>query len=155
MSEKKSANEAEVTKATAKKKAKKKSGTRAKKETSPADVRKKVSKIVHAKAVKMAKAVIGETDEKMRKDLQLATVKYLFEMAEIFPSQADQDAATEDEDCLAKTLLNRLNIPDVPIRRDDDEEAVSVEKSLSKVAESETTDSILKENEKSNESGQS
>jgi len=78
MSEKKAVGEAEGSKGTAKKKAKKKSGTRAKKETSPADVRKKVSKIVHAKAVKMANAVIGETDEKMKKDLQLATVKYLF-----------------------------------------------------------------------------
>jgi len=149
MSEKKAASAAEGSKTTAKKKAKKKSGTRAKKETSPADVRKKVSKIVHAKAVKMARAVIGETDEKMREDLQLATVKYLFEMAEIYPPQADQDVATADEDCLAKTLLNRLNIPDVPIRRDEEEEAVAAEKNSS--GDCEGKGAVVRESEEGHE----
>jgi hypothetical protein len=105
MSEKKTASEAAENKAAAKKSAKKKSAKRATKETNAADVRKKVSKMVKAKAVQLAEAVIGKTDDEVPEDLQLATVKYMFEVAEIYPPQADQDAATADEDCLAKTLL--------------------------------------------------
>jgi hypothetical protein len=80
-------------------------------------VRKEVSKMVESEAVEMAQAVIDEG-----KKGQLATMKYLFEMASIFPAQADQDSASAEEDCLAKTLLRRLNIPEEPIRRDEDEE---------------------------------
>ncbi len=148
MSEKKKASEAEASKTAAKKSAKKKSAPRAKKETNAADVRKKVSTMVKAKAVNMAKAVIGETKKGVPQDLQLATVKYLFEVAEIYPPQSDQDAASADEDCLAKTLLNRLNIPDVPIRRDEDEEDVSAEMASADVAhESEAKDSGVKGSE--------
>jgi hypothetical protein len=158
MSEKKAASEAAASKATAKKKrAKKKSAKKAKKETNSADVRKRVSTMVKSKAMAMTKSVIGETQKGVTKDLQLATVKYLFEVAAIYPPQADQDAATADEDCLAKTLLNRLNIPDEPIRRDEDEDAVSAEKASAKVAvgESEERDSGVTETEDSNESAQS
>jgi hypothetical protein len=42
-----------------------------------------------------------------------------------------------------------LNIPDVPIRRDEEEESVSVEKAAA--AESEGKDSVVKENEESKE----
>jgi len=128
MSEKRTVSEAAESKTTEKKSAKKKSAAKPKKENNAADVRKRVSTMVKAKAVNMAKAVIGETKKGVPQDLQLATVKYLFEVAEIYPPQADQDTATADEDCLAKTLLNRLNIPDVPIRRDEDDVEVSVEK---------------------------
>jgi hypothetical protein len=100
-----------------KKSAKKKSSPRIKKETNPAQVRKDVSRMVESEAGKMAKAVIDEG-----KKGQLATVKYLFEMAAIYPAQADQASATADEDCFAKTLLHRLNIPDEPIRHEEDEE---------------------------------
>jgi seryl-tRNA synthetase len=150
MSEKKTVSEAATSKTTAKKKrAKKKSAKRAPKETNPVDVRKSVSKMAKSKAMAMAKSVIGETEKGEIKDLQLATVKYLFEMAEIYPPQADQDTATADEDCLAKTLLNRLNIPDEPIRRDEDEEEVSVQKSTGEAAvgESATKDPVAKVNE--------
>jgi hypothetical protein len=152
MSEKKTVSEAAESKAAAKKSAKKKSATKAKKETNAADVRKKVSTMVKAKAVNMAKAVIGETKKGVPQDLQLATVKYLFEVAEIYPPQADQDAATADEDCLAKTLLNRLNIPDVPIRRDEDEDAVSADKDSTSECEGKVA--VVKENEESNEPAQ-
>jgi hypothetical protein len=156
MSEKKTVSEAAESKTTAKKtSAKKTSAKRAKKETNAADVRKKVSRMVKAKAVKLAEAVIGKTEDEVPEDLQLATVKYMFEVAAIYPPQADQDAATADEDCLAKTLLNRLNIPDVPIRRDEDEDAVSVEKASAKaVDDSEGKDSVVKENEESSEPAQ-
>lgn len=152
MSEKKAASEAAETKTTVKKKAKKKRAKKAKKETNSADVRKKVSKMVKSKAMAMTKSVIGEAQKGVTKDIQLATVKYLFEVAEIYPPQADQDAATADEDCLAKTLLNRLNIPDVPIRRDEDEDEVSVEKASAEVVagESEAKDCEVKDNEGDN-----
>jgi len=101
----------------AKKSAKKKSSKKSVKETNPAGVRKEVSKMVESEAVEMAQAVIDQG-----KTGQLATMKYLFEMASIFPAQADQDQATAEEDCLAKTLLRRLNIPEEPIAREDDED---------------------------------
>src|SRR5882724_1895563 len=141
MSEKKTVSEAAASKTTATKSTKKSP----KKETNSADVRKRVSKMVKSKAMAMTKSVIGQTQKGVTKDLQLATVKYLFEMAEIYPPQADQDAASADEDCLAKTLLNRLNIPDEPIRRDEDEDAVSTQKASA--GESESKDSVVKENE--------
>src|ERR1700675_3683565 len=128
MSERKKASAAAESKTAAKKSAKNKTAKRPTKDTNAADVRKKVSKMVKAKAVQLAEAVIGKTEDEVPEDLQLATVKYMFEVAASYPPQGDQDAATADEDCLAKTLLNRLNIPDEPIRRDEDEEAVSVEK---------------------------
>src|SRR5579863_1623552 len=111
------------TEAKAEKSAKEKKSKPSPKETNSADVRKTVSTMVKSKALAMAEAVIGENEEgEVPKDLLLATVKYLFEVAAIYPPQADQDAASADEDCLAKTLLHRLNIPDEPIRRDEDEE---------------------------------
>lgn len=157
MSEKRTVSEAAESKATAKKSAKKKSAAKPKKENNAADVRKRVSTMVKAKAVNMAKAVIGETKKGVPQDLQLATVKYLFEVAEIYPPQTDQDTATADEDCLAKTLLNRLNIPDVPIRRDEDEGVVSEEMASTKVAvgESENSDSEVKENREGDKAVQS
>ena len=97
--------------------AKKKSSPKSKKETNPAQVREDVSRMVESEAVEMAQAVIDEG-----KKGQLATMKYLFEMASIYPAQADRDSATADEDCFAKTLLHRLNIPEEPIRHEEDEE---------------------------------
>jgi hypothetical protein len=112
------------TEAKAEKSAKAKSSKPRTKETNSADVRKTVSTMVKSKALAMAEAVIGENEEgEVPKDLLLATVKYLFEVASIYPPQSDQDQASADEDCLAKTLLQRLNIPDEPIRRDEDEES--------------------------------
>jgi hypothetical protein len=110
-------NKAKSGAAAAKKSAKKKSSKKSEKETNPAGVRKEVSKMVESEAVKMAQAVIAEG-----KKGQLATMKYLFEIASIFPPETDPDSATADEDCLAKTLLRRLNIPEEPIRRDEEGE---------------------------------
>jgi hypothetical protein len=103
-------------KTAAKKTAKRKSATRTKKETNPAAVRKEVSKMVESEARKMARAVIGEGIKG-----QLATVKYLFEVASIFPPDSDPNQGSANEDCLAQTLLRRLDLPDEPIRRDDDD----------------------------------
>jgi hypothetical protein len=93
-------------KTAAKKSAKKKRAAKSAKELNPAEVRKEVSQMVQAEATEMAAAVIGEG----RKG-QLAPVRYLFEMANIFPPAPDGDEATDEEDCLAKMLLAKLNAP--------------------------------------------
>ena len=77
--------------------------------------------MVESGAMKMARAVINEGKG------QLATMRYLFEIASIFPPEANADLADPEEECLAKTLLRRLNIPDEPIKHDDDEETGSSE----------------------------
>lgn len=98
MIKKKTAN-----KATGKKSKKKKGRARLKKETNPAAVRKQVSRIVEAEAVKITHAVV---DEAMKG--QLAPARYLFEMASIFPPQTNGEQATEEEDSLAKILLAKI-----------------------------------------------
>ena len=70
--------------------------------------------MVEAQAGIMAQAVMDGQKG------QLATVKYLLEAASIYPPSTDGSHATADEGCLAKTLLQRLNIPDEPIRRDEE-----------------------------------
>jgi hypothetical protein len=90
---------------------------KSKKELNPADVRKEIAQMVDTEAAKMAQAVIGEGMKG-----QLATVKYLFEVAEIYPASTDGGQATENEDCLARTLLDRLDIPTEPVGRDEEDE---------------------------------
>jgi hypothetical protein len=101
----------------AEKKTAKKSTPKSKQEPNPAEVRKNIAIMVESEAETMALAVIGEG-----KKGQLAPVKYLFEVAEIYPPSTDGSHVTADEDCLAKTLLHRLNIPDEPIARDEEDE---------------------------------
>jgi hypothetical protein len=114
---KKKAKSKTAEKKTAKKTAKKKSTPKSKKEPNPTEVRKNIAIMVESEAETMAQAVIDEG-----KKGQLAPVKYLFEVAEIYPPSTDGSHATADEDCLAKTLLHRLNIPDEPIARDEEDE---------------------------------
>jgi len=104
----------------AKTKKAKSSGSKGKKELNPVEVRKEIAQMVDSEATKMTEAVIGEG-----KKGQLATVKYLFEMAGVYPPLTDGSQATTDEDCLARTLLNRLNIPDKPVGRDEEDEPVA------------------------------
>jgi hypothetical protein len=94
-----------------------KSTRKSKKELNPAEVRKDISRMVESHAATMAQAVIGQGEMG-----QLATVKYLFEMAEIFPASTDGSHATADEDCLARTLLDRLDLPTEPVGRDEEDE---------------------------------
>lgn len=108
---------------TAKGKAKPKSARpRAKRESNPAEVRKDISKIVRSGARRITKAVMEQAGSG-----QLAPARYLFEVAGIYPALTDGTFATEDEDCLAKTLLNRLNLPDKPIALDEEDDAGKVE----------------------------
>ena len=99
--------------------AKKKSSGKGKKELNPADVRKDIAQMVDEQATLMAQAVINEG-----KKGQLATVKYLFEVAKIFPEATDGSQASADEECLAKTLMRRLDMPDEPIARDEEDAPV-------------------------------
>ena len=76
----------------------------------PAEVRKEIAAMVEAEAEELAGAVIEEG-----KKGQLATVKYLFEMAQIYPEAILGENAAEHEESLAETLLDKLGIPKSPI----------------------------------------
>jgi hypothetical protein len=115
-------------KTAAKKAAKKKSAPRGKKERNPAGVRNDLARIVESGAKKITKAVMEQAMSG-----QLAPARYLFEMASIYPASTDGSHASADEDCLAKTLLNRLNLPEEPIGRDE-EDAPKVATSADKPA---------------------
>ena len=104
-------------KATGQKSAKKGRKMRPKKELNPAEVRKQVSQIVQSEAVEMTQAVVKEGMKG-----QVAPVRYLFEMANIFPVQANGEQATEEEDCLAKILLSRMEAPAKPEKQQEDDE---------------------------------
>jgi hypothetical protein len=128
---KKKANRKATAKSTAKRTTNKKSSAKGKTELNPAEVRKDISKMVQSEAATMAQAVIDEG-----KKGQLAPVRYLLELAKIFPEATDGSQATEDEDCLARTLLRRLDLPEEPIARDDEDEpkAASADKTAVKPA---------------------
>ena len=85
-----------------------------KKERESTDVRKECSKLVKAEATEITAAVIGEG-----KKVQLGPMKYLFEMANIFPTADDGSQTSAREDSLAETLLNRLGIPTSPVVADE------------------------------------
>lgn len=90
---------------------------KAKKQANPAEVRNDIAKIVKSGAKKITKAVM---DQAMTG--QLAPAKYLFEMAAIYPPSTDGSETTNDEECFAKTLMDRLNLPDKPIALDEEDE---------------------------------
>lgn len=102
-------------KAAGKKSGKKKTGVRRKKkELNPVEARNEVSRIVEAHAGKLAAAVVEE-GEKGR----LLDVKYLFEVANIYPPPADGSQVSDREESLAETLLDRLGIPKDPVVADE------------------------------------
>jgi hypothetical protein len=100
----------------AKKAAKKKSSPK-KKERNPAAVRNEIAKIVESSARAITQAVVGQA-----KTGQLAPAKYLFEMASIFPALTDGSFSTAHEESMAETLMRRLDLPDKPIAKDDEDE---------------------------------
>ena len=103
------------------KKGKAKGKKSSKKEFNPAEVRKEIAELVGLNAMTMIEAVI---EEGMKG--QVAPTKYMLEVAHIFPQVNDGSEATREEDCLAKTLLDRLNIPDKPVGRDEEEDFVTI-----------------------------
>lgn len=94
--------------------AKKKRPGKSKKPVDLVEVRKDIANIVHHEAAELTHAVVEEG----RKG-QLAPVRYLFEMAGVYPAP-EASRADPEEASLAKTLLHRLGVPDVPVVRDDD-----------------------------------
>jgi hypothetical protein len=86
---------------------KKKAGS--KKPMDPGQVREHISGMVKSRAKEITAAVIGQA-----KLGQLAPARFLFEVAKIFPAVNDGEAATAEEDCLAKTLLARIDAPKKP-----------------------------------------
>ena len=103
---------------TAKKKtAKKKAGP--KKQGDPAQVHKDISGLVRAGAREITSAVIAQA-----KNGELAPAKYLFEMAGVYPPATDGSQATPEEDCLAKTLLDRLGPERKPVATEEAESVV-------------------------------
>jgi hypothetical protein len=99
------------------KKSAKKSAAKGKKELSAAEVRDDISRRVKSRAADMAEAVMDEGEKG-----QLAPVKYFFELAKIFPPSNDGTEVSKDEECLAKTLLDRLKLPHEPAASPDEDE---------------------------------
>jgi len=118
------------------------------KELNPAQVLKNISALVEANADKLAGAVIGEGMKG-----QVSPVKFLFEMAHIFPPPTDESLMSKDEDSLAETLLDRLNIPKTPVvhdelQKEEDEDLVVIKP---KKEEAEAGDSEENEEEEKKE----
>jgi hypothetical protein len=109
-------------KAKVKAKTKKTEGQSAEKPDKPADlapvnlavVRKDITNIVGNEATTLTRAVMAEG----RKG-QLAPVKYLFEVAGLYP--ASEESQTKPEEAsLARTLLHRLGLPEDPVSTSED-----------------------------------
>jgi hypothetical protein len=90
---------------------------RTKKQANPDEVRKDIAKIVKSGAKRITKAVMEQAMTG-----QLAPAKFLFEMAAIYPPSTDGSETTQDEDCFAKSLMDRLGLPDKPIALDEEED---------------------------------
>lgn len=103
------------TKSKTSKAAKKKSPGKSKKQVDLVEVRKDIANIVTGAAGDMTKAVVEEG----RKG-QLAPVKYLFEVAGLYPALEGSQAKPEGES-LARTLLHRLGLPLEPMIKQEDE----------------------------------
>jgi len=128
---KKKAKDKTTAEKTPKKRAKR--GT-AKKQLDAAKVREDIAGIVKAGAKGITKAVMLQATQG-----QLAPAKYLLEMAGVYPLSTDESLTSKDEDSLAETLLDRLNIPKRPLVHDElqkeEDEDVMVIQPKKKVAE--------------------
>lgn len=107
---------AKAEKAAAKKPAKKRA-KRAKKQSDPAQVREQLAGIVKSKAKGITRELV---DHAMHGEL--APAKYLLEMAGVYPATSDDGQTTQEEDCLAKTLLDRLNVPHKPVANEPEDD---------------------------------
>ena len=70
------------------------------------ELRREIEDLVRQEAVPMVDSTIAEA-----KDGHFAAMKYLFEMIGLFPGMAE--AVSEEDDSLAKILLQRLGMTDV------------------------------------------
>jgi hypothetical protein len=78
----------------------------------PKKISKDIAALVEVNADRLAQAVIQEGMTG-----QVPQVKYLFEIAHIFPV-SDSSTPTEREESLAETLLDALKIPKTPVVHD-------------------------------------
>jgi hypothetical protein len=118
-----------------KKKAKKKAGAKKKaavetsktkgKKLDLAEVRKNIAEMVMEASPKITKALIQDA-----KKGHLTNAKYLNEMAGIHPRASEDSDMKAEDDSLAKTLLDRMNIPFgvVPVREGEIVKAMEQEK---------------------------
>ena len=95
--------------------AKKRTSRKSKKPVDLVEVRKDITNIVGTEATELTRAVVEEG----RKG-QLAPVKYLFEVAGLYPA-AEGDIAKPEGESLAKTLLHRLGLPEETVVRQEEE----------------------------------
>jgi len=95
--------------------AKKQGSRKSKKPVDLIEVREDITNIVGSEAKELTKAVVEEGLKG-----QLAPVKYLFEMAGLYPSAEENQAKPEGES-LAKTLLHRLGLPEETVIRQEEE----------------------------------
>ena len=101
------------------------------------EVREDIAGIVKAGAKGITKAVMLQATQG-----QLAPAKYSLEMAGVYPLSTDENQTSKDEDSLAVTLLDRLNIPKRPLvhdelQKEEDEDVVVIQPKLESVEGSE------------------
>jgi hypothetical protein len=75
------------------------------------DVRQKVRNVVGELAPKIAKAVAEDVGNKA----QVQSMKMLFEVIGLFPESPEEKQVVEDDQALAKVLLERLGFSDEPV----------------------------------------
>jgi hypothetical protein len=92
-----------------------------KKTVDMAEVRQDIKNIVGVTAAQMTKKMVTEAKGTKQIPVQLAPMRYLFEMAGVFPASKEEDRGKPEEDSLAKTLLHRLGLPTTPMVFDDDD----------------------------------
>jgi hypothetical protein len=95
--------------------AKKSSG----KDVNPAEMRRRISKIVNEQLGKITQAAVGEA-----KKGQLATTKYLWEVTGVYPpveTGIDLDRP-EEEDTFMQRLVRRFGVPEGPLPSDEDDD---------------------------------
>ena len=85
----------------------------------PAEVRQDVTNIVGGQAKKLTRKMLGEAVVKG----QLATMKYLFEVAGVYPPATEGIIDRPEEDTLAQRLVRRLGLPEGPLPNEEDDDA--------------------------------
>jgi hypothetical protein len=92
-----------------------KESAESKKAANVIEVRQQITELVTEAAVEIATGVIAGA-----KSGQLASAKYLFEVAGLYPP-TEETAPPLPEHSLAHTLLRRLGLPTEPVIRDEDQ----------------------------------
>lgn len=124
------------------KKSAKNNGGKTKKPVDLAQVRGDIANLVGDSAADIAIEVI-----KVAKTGQLAQVKYLFEVAGLYPATEGTAATQPQEGSLAHTLLRRMGLPLEPVIRDEDVEPAAAAAGEGKVIVIKTSPAKVSESE--------